>query len=101
MGKMSLEEKALRYADGFLTDERLWWHGDHVHPNIDATCVGILLNNYRRKTQPQGELADGFIWASKVMGVLSVTKWNDGLPSFEAMKSALKARIKHYKGLRT
>jgi len=104
MDKMSLEERALRHADKFFTDEHMWWRGGDEHPKMGATCVGLLLNKYRRDALNlgMGLLGDGgFKWPSEVMGVPHVTKWNDALPSFKAMKSALKARIKYYKGLRT
>lgn len=102
MSKISLEEKALRHADKFFTDERLWWRVGRPNPGIRATCVGLLLNKYRRSAQGNRQGSDGgFQWASEVMGVPRVTAWNDSLHSFKAMKSALKARIEHYKGMRT
>ena len=102
MSEMSLEERALRHCDKFFSNERLWWHGSNKHPEMGAICVGLLLNRYRRDALDKGVLDDGgFQWASEVMGVPYVTQWNDALPSFKAMKSALKVRIKHYKGMRT
>lgn len=101
MSEMSLEEGALRHINRVFNDGDKWYHGHKsVAPEhyYVATCVGLELEKYRKL---HGGFSDGFEWSSKVMGVPSVIMWNDALPSFKAMKSALTARIKYYKGLRT
>lgn len=107
MSEMSLEERALRHADEFFTSPRLWWQDGQPHGGaaIGMVCVGLLLQKYYRAHGPESALdiacRPAFEWASKVLGVEYAPRWNDALPSFKAMKLALKARIKYHKGMRT
>ena len=54
MSKMSLEERALRHAVKFFDGPKMWWNGSNANQPGQAdgaTCVGLLLNKYRRSNQ--------------------------------------------------
>lgn len=71
MSKMSLEERALRHADGFFDIEDKWYPGNKRAP----TCVGLELLHYHDKHgSGRRPCTNAFQWASKVMDVPSVIR---------------------------
>ena len=105
--EMSLEERALRHADAFFTDESRWLRGGNAQG--DKLCVGMamlrgagavgckywhgLSGELRPTCTPEQEQV-----AIRALNVgCRIIQWNDvGCPNFAAMQAHLRTRIEYY-----
>ncbi len=108
--EMSLEEKALRHADAFFTDESKWHRGSGCFGpggSMGGTmCVGVvLIRGAEDALQCEYSREHQFRWATGALGLpqiygQTVGHWNRACPDFATLKAHLKSRIEYYQNQR-
>ena len=95
--EQSLEERALRHALAFFTDESKWHRGMSAHGLNGSMCVGLAIirgaKHYDPNSDPDYFFADGALGRENDVWVAD---WNSNCPSFTALKAHLKSRIEYY-----
>ena len=96
--EMSLEERALRYADAFFTDESRWYQGGFQGPNGRICVLGAFCRFGGKCGKDAGEMV---ITARQALNERSPGFWNDNTcPNFAALKAKLQERIEYYQNQR-
>ena len=95
---MSTEEKALRYADDFFSDESKWAQGHFINEN-GGVCIMEAMFRFRKDAT--GFASGAFEMARSALAVGDcVVNWNETCPDFATLKAHLRARIKYYEDKR-
>ena len=92
--EISLEEKALRHALAFFSDESKWMRGDAGSLKEGRMCVGMALVTGGLLARPLNDA--GRLFVDQALGVSRAANWNDTCPDFKTMKAHLETRIAFY-----
>ena len=97
-GEITLEEKALRHALAFFSDESKW--AQRTFENDEGgICIGRAFINFLR-TKEGDKSSYAFEIGTRALGTDSLTGWNDSLSNLAALKAHLRTRIEYYTGKR-
>ena len=98
-GEITLEEKALRHALAFFSDESKWMRGSVGSINEGRMCVGMAIVTGSGLTRPLNMAGRFFV--DSALGIEGTANWNDNIcPDFATLKAHLRKRIKHYEDQR-
>ncbi len=100
---MSQEERALRNADAFFSDESKWHRGHLACGDNGSRCVGqaIIDGDVGAGRFGGWTLADRACRAKNMFGFLiRAAQWNVRCRDFATMKAHLKKRIEYYEDVR-
>ncbi len=101
--EQSLEERALRHALAFFTDESKWCRKGMSGPS-GSKCIGYAVLEYLQDRDLRDRYGVTFSFGAEldeILGLPICQNWNDDIcPNFAALKAHLRARIAYYEDQR-